>query len=75
VISNVMSDDMKDEYDFSTAERGRFCRKDAVLAPPVHLDPKVSAFLSTRAEGRGISLDELVNELLRKDIELIEVGE
>jgi hypothetical protein len=70
-----MSDDMKDDYDFSSAERGRFYRKDAVLAPPVHLDPKVLAFLSARAEGRGISLDELVNELLKKNIELIEAGE
>jgi hypothetical protein len=74
-VSNVTSDDMKDEYDFSKAERGRFYRKDAVLAPPVHLDPKVLAFLSARAEGRGISLDELVNELLKKDIELIEAAE
>ncbi len=26
---------MKDEYDFSTAERGRFFRKGARLVPPV----------------------------------------
>jgi hypothetical protein len=66
---------MKDEYDFSKAERGRFFRPDATLAPPVHLDPDVLAFLSARAESRGISLNELVNALLKKDIELIEAGE
>jgi hypothetical protein len=66
---------MKDEYDFSKAERGRFFRQDATLAPPVHLDPDVLAFLSARAESRGISLNELVNALLKKDIELIEAGE
>jgi len=70
-----MNDDMKDEYDFSKAERGRFFRPDAVLAPPVHLDPEVLAFLAARARARGMSLDELVNALLRKDIELIEAAE
>jgi len=66
---------MKDEYDFSKAERGRFYRPDAVLNPPVHLDPEVLAFLTARAEARGISLSELVNALLKKDIELIEAAE
>jgi hypothetical protein len=66
---------MKDEYDFSKAERGRFYRPDAVLVPPVHLDPEVLAFLTARAEARGVSLSELVNALLKKDIELIEAAE
>jgi len=66
---------MKDEYDFSKAERGRFYRPDAVLNPPVHLDPEVLAFLTARAEARGISLSELVNALLKKEIELIEAAE
>ncbi len=63
---------MKDEYDFSAASRGKFYRKDAVLAPPVHLDPEVLSYLTARAQARGSSLSELVNELLKKDIELIE---
>ena len=29
---------MKDEYDFSKAERGRFFRPGAVLVPPKHQD-------------------------------------
>jgi len=66
---------MKDEYDFSKGERGRFYRPNAVLVPPVHLDPEVLAFLSARAEARGVSLSELVNALLKKDIELIEAAE
>jgi hypothetical protein len=66
---------MKDEYDFSNAEQGRFYRANAVLIPPVHLDPEVLAFLVPRAEARGMSLSELVNALLRKDIELIETAE
>ena len=47
---------MKDEYDFSNAERGRFFRQDALLVPPVHLDPDVLAFLSARAQARGVPL-------------------
>lgn len=66
---------MKDEYDFSKAERGRFYRPDAVMAVPVHLDPEVLTFLTARAAARGMSLDELVNALLKKDIELIEAAE
>jgi len=68
-------DDMRDEYDFSKAERGKFHRPDAMLVPPVHLDPEVLAFLTARAQARGISLSELVNALLKKDIELIEAAE
>lgn len=68
-------DAMKDEYDFSNAQRGRFYRRDAALVPPVHLDPEVLAFLTARAEARGVSLSELVNALLKKDIELIEAAE
>ena len=65
---------MKEEYDFSKAERGKFYRADTVLVPPVHLDPEVLTFLTARAEARGISLSELVNALLKKDIELIEAA-
>jgi predicted HicB family RNase H-like nuclease len=74
-MSRAMTDDMKDEYDFSKAERGRFYRKDAVLAAPVHLEPEVLTFLTARAQARGISVNALVNELLKKDIELIEAAE
>jgi len=66
---------MKDQYDFSKAERGKFFRPEAVLVPPVHLDPEILAFLTARAEARGVSLSELVNALLRKDIELIEAAQ
>jgi hypothetical protein len=66
---------MRDEYDFSKGERGKFHRPDAVLTPPVHLDPAVLTFLTARAEAREVTLNELVNALLKKDIELIEAAE
>jgi hypothetical protein len=66
---------MNSEYDFSNAQRGRFFRQDAVLAPPIHLEPEVLAFLSQIAQARSTSLNDLVNTMLRKDIELIEAAE
>ena len=66
---------MQDEYDLSKAERGKFYRADAVLAPPIHLEPEVLAFLAARAEARGVPVSELVNALLKKAIELIEALE
>jgi hypothetical protein len=66
---------MKDEYDFSKDERGKFHRPDAALTPSVHLDPAVLAFLTARAKVRGVTLSDLVNALLQKDSELIEAAE
>jgi hypothetical protein len=65
---------MKDEYDFSNGTRGKFYRPGAKLTLPVYLDHEVQSYLAQRAAARGIELSELVNELLRKDIELIEAG-
>jgi hypothetical protein len=65
---------VKKEYDFKGAERGKFHVKDAVLVPPVHLEADVLTFLAARAEARGASLSDLVNELLRADIAVIEAA-
>jgi len=63
---------MKPEYDFSQAERGTFYRKDAVLDLPVYLDADIRNWLTDRAKAKGIDLGRLVNDLLKRDIELIE---
>jgi hypothetical protein len=62
---------MKDEYDFSNAERGKFYRPNLRLIPPLRLEPEVLDFLATRAQQRGVTLNELLNQLLKKDMELI----
>ena len=62
---------MRREYDFPKGERRKFYRKGAELIPPVYLDAKILAWLTTRAQECGTTLDELVNQLLSKDIELI----
>jgi hypothetical protein len=65
-------DDMKDHYDFSLAERGKFYRADAEFHFPVYLEPDVNDFLTKLAEQKKVAVDELVNELLRADIDIIQ---
>lgn len=65
---------MKDEYDFTNAVRGKFYKPNLRLIPPVRLEPQVLDFLATRAQAKGTTLNELLNTLLKKDIELIEAA-
>lgn len=59
---------MKDEYDFSNAERGKFYCPNLRLIPPVRLEPEVLDFLVDSAAKRGTTVNELVNQLLKNDI-------
>ena len=63
---------MKDEYALTHAVRGKFFKPNLRLIPPVRLDPEIVDFLADRAKAKGISLNALLNQLLKKDIELIE---
>ena len=63
---------MKPEYDFSKAERGKFSRPNAELRLPIYLSADVQAYLAERAEQKGIPLAEMVNALLKQDIQIIE---
>lgn len=65
---------MKREYDFANAERGKFHRREMELAAPVRLDPELETRLTSYAQSKGTTLNALVNDLLRKDIELIETA-
>ena len=63
---------MKDEYDFSDAEQGRFYRPLEDLEIPVYLDREVRLFFvdGIRKNNPGLSLNKIVNALLKKDIEI-----
>lgn len=65
---------MKDSYDFSKGERGKFYRPAAVFRLPVYLDEKVQTYLTAKADAKGVDLADLVNDMLKKDIELIEMA-
>lgn len=63
---------MTDEYDFSKGERGKFHRPDAELHIPVYLDEDVADFLRKVAERKGVEVDSIVNEWLRRSIRSVE---
>ena len=63
---------MKEEYDFQDGERGKFYASKAKLRIPTYLDDDVRSYFLQLAESKGISLDELVNDLLKKEIAVIE---
>ena len=63
---------MKPEYDFSSGVRGKFFKQDAELRLPVYLDSDVQRYLAERAADQGVPLGEMVNTLLKRDIQLIE---
>lgn len=63
---------MKDEYDFSNAEQGKFYRPIEELDIPIYLDKEVKAFFmkKTKSQQSPFSLNEVINSLLKKDIEI-----
>lgn len=63
---------MKREYDFSKAVRGKFYRQGAELRLPIYLDAKVQAQLERLARKNGKEVGEMVNQLVQKEMELIE---
>lgn len=63
---------MKSEYDFSKAEQGKFYRKGAVIQLPIYLDAKVQAQVERVARKTGKDVSELVNQVVQKEMELIE---
>lgn len=63
---------MRKEYDFSKGERGKFYNASAQYNLPLYLEPDVLNYFSVKAKAKGVELNTLVNDLLKKDIELIE---
>jgi hypothetical protein len=65
---------MKDEYDFTGAEQGKFYRPIEELDIPIYLDKEVKNFFvqKMRRGKKPFSLSEVVNALLKKNIEISE---
>ena len=66
--------DIPAEIDFSGGKRGKFTRPNARLNLPIYLDAEVQSYLSALAARKGVALSELANDLLRKDIAILEAG-
>lgn len=63
---------MKREYNFDNAVRGKFFRKGAELHLPIYVDDATRRRLERIAKRNGKPVAELVNQLLKKDVELLE---
>jgi len=63
---------MKKEYDFTDAEQGKFYRPIEELEIPIYLDKEVKNYLMKYVgkDKDSSSLSELVNTLVKKDIEI-----
>lgn len=63
---------MRDEYDFSKGERGKFYNPESEHKLPVYIEAEVLDYFNKKAQEKGVAVDALLNDLLRKDIALIE---
>jgi len=63
---------MKREYDFSKGVRGKFYRKGAELRLPIYLDAKLQQQLERLARKKGKDIGEMVNQLVKKEVDLLE---
>ena len=64
---------MKKEYDFSNGIRGKFYNADAELNLPVYLEPEIAEFVKKLALEKNVDQNQIVNMLLKKDKEIIEL--
>lgn len=63
---------MKDNYDFSKGERGKFFNAEVTFNLPIYLEAEVQKYFAAKAKAKGVEIDTLVNALLKRDIALIE---
>lgn len=63
---------MRRNYDFSKGVRGKFYREGAELRLPIYLDVKLQKQLEDLAQKNGKDVSELVNQLLKREVQLIE---
>lgn len=74
VINNELpdDDDMPAEIDFSRGVRGKFYHAGAKLNLPVYLEADVQSYLTAIAAKKGMALSDLANDLLKREIGIIE---
>ena len=64
---------MKKEYDFSNGVRGKFYNADAEFNLPIYLEPEIAEFVKRLADEKKVDVNRIVNMLLKKDKEIIEL--
>ena len=64
---------MKKEYDFSKGVRGKFHNADGEFNLPIYLDREISEFVERLSVEKNVDRSQIVNKLLRKDLESLKV--
>ena len=64
---------MKKEYDFSEGVRGKFYTPDGEFNLPIYLEPDVAKFVQRLSVEKKIDRSQIVNHLLKKDMEIIKL--
>ena len=63
---------MKNEYDFSGGERGRFYKPGAEVNLPVYLNADVFTFVQNIAKKKNSDVSKVVNQLIHSDMQIAE---
>ena len=61
---------MKNEYDFSKGERGKFYKPNVELNIPVYLDDDVYVFVNKIAKEKKSDISLIVNQLIHSDMQI-----
>jgi S-adenosylmethionine:diacylglycerol 3-amino-3-carboxypropyl transferase len=64
---------MKAEYDFSKGIRGKFYYPNTEFNLPIYLEPEIAEFVQKLATEKDVDRSRIVNILLKKDIETVEI--
>ena len=69
--NNTRGEIMKNEYDFSKSERGKFFNPDEEYFLPIYLEPDIAESIRKIAGQKNTDIEKLVNEWLRRNIDSI----
>jgi hypothetical protein len=61
---------MKDKYDFTNAEQGKFYVPIDEIQMPIYLDQDVLQYVNQKCDFDAERIRNLINDWLRKDIEI-----
>lgn len=62
---------MKQQYDFSNAEQGKFYNPNTKFNLPIYLDSDVEEIITNLADKKNMDISVLVNEWLRNKINFV----
>ena len=64
---------MKKQSNFSKAVRGKFYNPDSEFNLPIYLEPEIAEFVQKLAVEKNLDQSQIVNLLLKKNKEIIEI--